>query len=96
VESDEREVHMLTGERLIVREAARYWWVFLVTGVTWLIVAWVAELAPFTLSRWRHGFKSRWDYERKLQVRALGLNRSLVEPRLRPRISRKYPAPDRA
>jgi uncharacterized membrane protein HdeD (DUF308 family) len=41
VESDEKEVHMLTGERLIVREAARYWWVFLVTGIAWLIVAWL-------------------------------------------------------
>jgi len=32
---------MLTGERMVVREAARYWWVFLVTGIAWLIVAWL-------------------------------------------------------
>jgi uncharacterized membrane protein HdeD (DUF308 family) len=38
MESDKKEVHMLTGERMVVREAARYWWVFLVTGVAWLIV----------------------------------------------------------
>ena len=25
----------------------------------------VVELAPRTLSRWRHGFEPRWDYERK-------------------------------
>ncbi|HEY3201694.1 MAG TPA: hypothetical protein VGK55_14235, partial [Actinomycetes bacterium] len=41
MESDKKEVHMLTGERMVVREAARYWWVFLVTGVAWLIVAWL-------------------------------------------------------
>jgi uncharacterized membrane protein HdeD (DUF308 family) len=32
---------MLTGERLIVREAARYWWVFLVSGIVWLLIAWM-------------------------------------------------------
>jgi uncharacterized membrane protein HdeD (DUF308 family) len=32
---------MFTGERMVVREAARYWWVFLVTGIAWLIVAWL-------------------------------------------------------
>src|SRR4029450_8499067 len=42
MESDKKEVHMLTGERMVVREAARYWWVFLVTGVASLIVAWLA------------------------------------------------------
>jgi uncharacterized membrane protein HdeD (DUF308 family) len=31
---------MLTQERMIVREGARYWWVFLVTGIAWLIIAW--------------------------------------------------------
>jgi uncharacterized membrane protein HdeD (DUF308 family) len=41
VESDKKEVRMLTGERMVVREAARYWWVFLVTGIAWLIVAWL-------------------------------------------------------
>ena len=32
---------MLTGERLIVREAARYWWLFLVSGILWLLIAWM-------------------------------------------------------
>ncbi len=32
---------MLTGERMVVREAARYWWIFLVTGIAWLIIAWL-------------------------------------------------------
>src|SRR5262245_18343968 len=32
---------MLTGERLIVREGARYWWVFLVSGILWLLLAWL-------------------------------------------------------
>jgi uncharacterized membrane protein HdeD (DUF308 family) len=32
---------MLTGERLITREAARYWWVFLVSGILWLLIAWL-------------------------------------------------------
>jgi uncharacterized membrane protein HdeD (DUF308 family) len=32
---------MLAGERLVVREAAQYWWVFLVSGIAWLLVAWV-------------------------------------------------------
>jgi uncharacterized membrane protein HdeD (DUF308 family) len=32
---------MLTGERMIVREAARYWWVFLVSGILWLLIAWL-------------------------------------------------------
>jgi uncharacterized membrane protein HdeD (DUF308 family) len=32
---------MLAGERLMVREAARYWWVFLVSGILWLLIAWV-------------------------------------------------------
>jgi len=32
---------MLTGERLVVRQAARYWWVFLVSGIAWLIIAWI-------------------------------------------------------
>jgi uncharacterized membrane protein HdeD (DUF308 family) len=32
---------MLTGERMVVREAARYWWVVLATGIAWLIVAWL-------------------------------------------------------
>jgi uncharacterized membrane protein HdeD (DUF308 family) len=32
---------MLTGERLIAREAARYWWAFLVSGILWLLIAWL-------------------------------------------------------
>jgi uncharacterized membrane protein HdeD (DUF308 family) len=32
---------MLTEERMIVREGARNWWVFLVTGIAWLVVAWL-------------------------------------------------------
>jgi len=32
---------MVTEEPMIVREAARYWWVFLVSGVAWLLVAWL-------------------------------------------------------
>jgi hypothetical protein len=30
---------MLSEERLIVREGARYWWLFLVSGVLWLLIA---------------------------------------------------------
>jgi uncharacterized membrane protein HdeD (DUF308 family) len=32
---------MLSGERMIVREAARYWWVFLVSGIVWLLIGWL-------------------------------------------------------
>jgi uncharacterized membrane protein HdeD (DUF308 family) len=32
---------MLTEERMIVRQGARNWWVFLVTGIAWLVVAWL-------------------------------------------------------
>ena len=32
---------MLTGERMIVREGSRYWWVFLVSGILWLLIAWM-------------------------------------------------------
>jgi uncharacterized membrane protein HdeD (DUF308 family) len=32
---------MLTGERMIVREGARYWWLFLVSGILWLLIAWM-------------------------------------------------------
>jgi uncharacterized membrane protein HdeD (DUF308 family) len=32
---------MLTEERLIVREGARYWWLFLVSGIIWLLIAWM-------------------------------------------------------
>lgn len=32
---------MFTEERMIVREGARYWWVFLLTGIAWLLIAWL-------------------------------------------------------
>jgi uncharacterized membrane protein HdeD (DUF308 family) len=32
---------MLTEERMIARQGARNWWVFLVTGIAWLVVAWL-------------------------------------------------------
>lgn len=32
---------MLAQERMAVRDVARYWWVFLVTGILWLIISWV-------------------------------------------------------
>jgi hypothetical protein len=32
---------MLTEERLIVRQGARYWWLFLVAGIVWLLIAWI-------------------------------------------------------
>ena len=32
---------MLSGERMVVREAARYWWLFLVSGILWLLIAWM-------------------------------------------------------
>ena len=32
---------MFTEERMIVREGARYWWVVLLTGIAWLLVAWL-------------------------------------------------------
>jgi hypothetical protein len=53
----------------------------------------VAKSAPGTLSRWRHGFEPRWDYERRTpgQGTSPWIDR-LLEPRLKRRISRKYPA----
>jgi uncharacterized membrane protein HdeD (DUF308 family) len=32
---------MLADERMVVRDAARTWWVFLVVGIAWLLVAWM-------------------------------------------------------
>jgi uncharacterized membrane protein HdeD (DUF308 family) len=32
---------MITEGRMIVREGARYWWVFLLTGIAWLVIAWL-------------------------------------------------------
>ncbi len=31
---------MLNEERRIVHEATRYWWVLLVSGGAWLVIAW--------------------------------------------------------
>src|SRR5262245_33127569 len=42
VQSPRREGEgMITEGRMIVREGARYWWVYLVTGIAWLIIAWL-------------------------------------------------------
>jgi uncharacterized membrane protein HdeD (DUF308 family) len=32
---------MLSAERMIVREAARLWWLYLVSGIAWLVIAWL-------------------------------------------------------
>jgi len=32
---------MVSEGRMIVREGARYWWVFLLTGIAWLLIAWL-------------------------------------------------------
>ena len=32
---------MIAQERSIVREAARLWWLYLVSGISWLVIAWV-------------------------------------------------------
>jgi uncharacterized membrane protein HdeD (DUF308 family) len=32
---------MQTEERTLLRQAASYWWILLITGVAWLIVAWL-------------------------------------------------------
>jgi uncharacterized membrane protein HdeD (DUF308 family) len=32
---------MFTRERMVVREAARYWWVFLLLGLAWFLLAWL-------------------------------------------------------
>jgi uncharacterized membrane protein HdeD (DUF308 family) len=32
---------MITRERMAMRDVARYWWVFLISGILWLIIAWV-------------------------------------------------------
>lgn len=31
----------MAKDRMIVSEAARYWWVFLVSGIVWLVIAWL-------------------------------------------------------
>ena len=32
---------MLTEERMLVREGSRYWWLFLVSGIAWLLIGWM-------------------------------------------------------
>ena len=32
---------MVTAARMLVKEGARYWWVFLVSGIVWLLIAWI-------------------------------------------------------
>ena len=32
---------MLPDERRIVREESRYWWVLLVSGIAWVLIAWI-------------------------------------------------------
>ncbi len=32
---------MAAEARILLREGARYWWILLLTGVAWLIVAWL-------------------------------------------------------
>jgi uncharacterized membrane protein HdeD (DUF308 family) len=32
---------MMADERRIVREEGRYWWVLLVSGIAWLLIAWI-------------------------------------------------------
>jgi uncharacterized membrane protein HdeD (DUF308 family) len=31
----------MAEERTIVREGARYWWILLVSGIAWLLIAWI-------------------------------------------------------
>jgi uncharacterized membrane protein HdeD (DUF308 family) len=42
------EAGMLTDERRFVREATQYWWVFLVSGIAWLLIAWLVLRANAT------------------------------------------------
>jgi hypothetical protein len=39
---------MLTEEHRVVREASRYWWVFLVSGAAWLLISWMVLRANAT------------------------------------------------
>jgi uncharacterized membrane protein HdeD (DUF308 family) len=32
---------MLSEERTMVQESSRYWWVFLIAGIAWLLIAWL-------------------------------------------------------
>jgi uncharacterized membrane protein HdeD (DUF308 family) len=39
---------MLTEEHSVVRDASRYWWVFLVSGIAWLLISWMVLRANAT------------------------------------------------
>jgi uncharacterized membrane protein HdeD (DUF308 family) len=39
---------MLREERMMVREGARYWWVFLLSGIAWLVIAWLVLRLNYT------------------------------------------------
>jgi uncharacterized membrane protein HdeD (DUF308 family) len=39
---------MLAEERTMVQESARYWWVFLIAGIAWLLIAWMVLRADAT------------------------------------------------
>jgi uncharacterized membrane protein HdeD (DUF308 family) len=39
---------MITEERILAREAARFWWIFLVGGIVWLLISWVVLRANVT------------------------------------------------
>jgi hypothetical protein len=34
---------MLAEERTTVREESRYWWVLLVSGIAWVLIAWIVD-----------------------------------------------------
>ena len=36
-----RETMILLDEREATRDAARLWWLFLATGIAWIVVAWM-------------------------------------------------------
>ena len=39
---------MFDDGRVLVREGSRYWWVLLLIGIAWLVVAWVVLRANIT------------------------------------------------
>jgi uncharacterized membrane protein HdeD (DUF308 family) len=41
LDAHNEEVLMLDEQRMIARETGRYWWLFLVAGILWLILAWL-------------------------------------------------------
>ena len=34
--------------RVLLREGSRYWWVLLISGIAWLVVAWLVLRANIT------------------------------------------------